>query len=226
MLLAHTDAHIDVNAIEGSPKRTALHWASYNARADIVSLLLDNGADATIADANGKTPLNLGGLGWSKDHSLDREPMIISLIEKDRSAATQDTDLMAIAALRGSAKVIEKLLDAKAHPNKQDEHGWTPPQLARQYGNVEAAAVLEKRGAVVGSRPNRWVTELSRIRVSEDGFGLEYIGEEAEAIPQMILANHPIPAGIERFYFEIEIRSDIGGVQNVSNAVGFATQPA
>ena len=49
--------------------------------------------------------------------------MIIALIEHDRSTAAQDTDLMAIAAIRGSANVIEKLLDAKAHPSKQDEHG-------------------------------------------------------------------------------------------------------
>lgn len=42
----------------------------------------------------------------------------------------------------------------------------------------------------------------------------------------MILANHPIPAGIERFYFEVEIRPDLGKVQNPSNAIGFATQPA
>ena len=25
-----------------------------------------------------------------------------------------------------------------------------------------------------------------------------------------ILANHPIPAGIERFYYEVEIRKDVG----------------
>ena len=42
----------------------------------------------------------------------------------------------------------------------------------------------------------------------------------------MILANHPIPAGIERFYFEVEIRPDLGRVQNLWNAIGFATQPA
>ena len=123
MLLAHGDAQIDVNAIEGAPKRTALHWASYNARVDIVLLLLENGADATVTDANGKTPLSLSGLGWYKDHSLDREPMIIALIEHDRSTAADDTNLMAIAAMRASANVIEKLLDAKAHPSKQDEHG-------------------------------------------------------------------------------------------------------
>ena len=123
MLLAHADVHVDVNSIEGTPKRTALHWASYNARVDIVLLLLENGADATVADANGRTPLKLGGLSWFKDHSLDREPMIIALIEHDRSTAARDTDLMAVAAIRGSANVIERLLDAKAHPSKQDEHG-------------------------------------------------------------------------------------------------------
>ena len=131
MLLADADAHIDVNSIEGTPKRTALHWASYNARVDIVLLLLEKGADATVADANGKTPLSLSGLGWFKDHSLDREPMIIALIEHDRSTAARDTDLMAVAAIRGSANVIERLLDAKAHPSKQDEHGkYSSPHLS------------------------------------------------------------------------------------------------
>ena len=123
MLLAHADTRIDVNAIEGVPKRTALHWASYNARVEVVLLLLQNGADATIADANGRTPLSLSGHSWSKDNTLHREPMILALIEHDRSTAAKDADLMAIAAIRGSTNVIEKLLDAKAHPSKQDEHG-------------------------------------------------------------------------------------------------------
>lgn len=123
MLLAHSDANIDVNAVEGAPKRTALHWAAYNARVEVVLILLQKGADVTIKDANGKTALNLGGLSWSKDKSLSREPMILALIERDEHTAAQDTDLMAIAAIRNSAKVIEKLLDAKAHPSKQDEHG-------------------------------------------------------------------------------------------------------
>ena len=42
----------------------------------------------------------------------------------------------------------------------------------------------------------------------------------------MVLANHPIPAGIERFYFEVEIGPDVGRRQNLFNAIGFATQPA
>jgi ankyrin repeat protein len=113
-----------VNAIEGKLKRTALHWAAYNGRVDVAMLLLENEADATIKDANGKTALSLSGMSWSKDKSLHREPMIIALIEHDSATAAEDVDLMAIAAIRGSAKVIDKLVDAKAQPSKQDEHGW------------------------------------------------------------------------------------------------------
>ncbi len=42
----------------------------------------------------------------------------------------------------------------------------------------------------------------------------------------MILPDHPVPAGIERFYFEIEIKSDLGRDSELANAIGFATQPA
>ena len=40
------------------------------------------------------------------------------------------------------------------------------------------------------------------------------------------MANHPIPAGIERFYFEVEIKPDRGRDKYLFNAIGFATQPA
>jgi ankyrin repeat protein len=53
----------------------------------------------------------------------------------------------------------------------------TPLQLARQYGHDDAAAVLAKRGAVIGSKPSKWSTELQQVRLSEDGRGLQYIGE-------------------------------------------------
>lgn len=53
----------------------------------------------------------------------------------------------------------------------------TPLQLARQYGHADAAAVLARRGAVVGSRPSRWSTKLEQIQVSEDGRGLEFVGQ-------------------------------------------------
>lgn len=177
MLLEGIDTGFSVNAQETAQRRTALHWAAYNGRTEVVDTLLQHGVDATIEDSKGKTALALCGQGWAKDKSGDRVPIIVALVDRDRETAAKDTELMATAAIKGSTKVIEKLLDARAHPSKQDEHGWTPLQLAKQYGNTDAATLLAKRGAEVGSRPSRWNTENEKIRVSEDGCELEYVGE-------------------------------------------------
>ena len=177
MLLEKIDAISTINVQETAQKRTALHWAAYNGRTEVVDALLQKGADATIEDSKGKTALALCGQGWAKDKSGDRVPIIIALVDHDRKTAAEDPQLMATAAIKGSTKVIEKLLDARAHPTKQDEHGWTPLQLAKQYGNTDAATLLAKRGAEVGSRPTRWNTENEKIKLSEDGCELEYVGE-------------------------------------------------
>ena len=177
MLLEETNVASAVNAQETVQKRTALHWSAYNGRIEVVNVLLQSGADATIEDSKGKTALALCGQGWARDKSGDRVAIIITLIDLDRETAAKDTELMATAAIKGSTSVIEKLLDARAHPNKQDEHGWTPLQLAKQYGHTDAATLLAKRSAEVGSRPSRWTTESEKIKMSEDGCRLEYVGE-------------------------------------------------
>jgi len=38
---------------------TAMHWTCHIGYADIVTLLLDNGADITLQEANGKTALDI-----------------------------------------------------------------------------------------------------------------------------------------------------------------------
>lgn len=227
MLLEETDAASAVNVQETAQRRTALHWAAYNGRTEVVDILLRQGADATIEDSKSQTALALCGQGWAKDKSGDRIQIIIALVDHDRETAAKDTELMATAAIKGSTKVIERLLDARAHPSKQDEHGWTPLQLAKQYGNTDAATLLAKRGAEVGSRPSRWNTDNEKIKVSEDGCELEYVKEPCnDGSGVQILANHPIPAGIECFYYEIEIKKDVGDDTKIFNAIGFSTQPA
>ena len=177
MLLEEIDAASAVNVQETALKRTALHWAAYSGRTEVVDLLLLKGADATIGDSKGKTALTLCGQGWAKRKAGDRLPIIFALVDRDRETAAKDSELMATAAIRGSHKVIEKLLDAGAHPNKQDEHGWTPLQLAKQYGHTDAATLLAKRGAEVGSKPSRWNTDSEKTQLSEDGCEIEYVGQ-------------------------------------------------
>ena len=123
MLLEEIDATSTINVQETAQKRTALHWAAYSGRTEIIDLLLQRGADATLEDSEGETALALYGQDWAKGKAGDRVPIIFALVHRDRETAAKDTELMATAAIKGSTKVIEKLLDTRAHPSKQDEHG-------------------------------------------------------------------------------------------------------
>lgn len=165
-----------VNVRETELKQTALHRAAYNGRTEVVKLLLQLGADAMVQDKDGKTPLALCGQGWAKDKSSDWEPVIQSLIDKDHETAQTESSLLFTAATKGSIQVIEKLLGAGAPPNQQDEHGWTPLQLARQYGNEDAVMFLSRHGAEVGSKPSGWLNENKKIHMSESGTGLKFVG--------------------------------------------------
>lgn len=166
-----------VNVRETELKRTALHRAAYNGRTEVVELLLQAGADALVQGEDGKTPLALCGQGWAKNKSGNWEPVIEALIDHDQETARTESGLIFTAAIKGNTHVIEKLLGAGAPSNQQDEHGWTPLQLARQYGNIDTAKFLSQRGAEVGSKPSAWVNEIKKLQMSEDGNELKYVGD-------------------------------------------------
>jgi uncharacterized protein len=56
LLLGHPAGKSTVNHRD-SLGRTALWWACFRGRGDIARALLESGADATIADKNGRTPM-------------------------------------------------------------------------------------------------------------------------------------------------------------------------
>ena len=148
--------------------------------------------------------------------------MILALIDCDPNSASTGGNLLVNAANRGSVEIIDKLIDLNVDFSIQDEHGWTPLQLARQNGHTATVALLFKRGAVAGSRPEKWVSTLAPIKLFDDGIGLEHSGEESHAC--MIMSNHPVPAGMERFYYEINVDPNVGEAPICELAVGFTTK--
>lgn len=166
-----------VNFRETELNSTALRRAAHNGRIEVVELLLQAGADALDQDKDGKTPLALCGQGWAKDKSGNWGPVIENLIDHDHETARTESDLIFTATIKGSTQAIEKLLGAGAPPNQQDEHGWTPLQLAREYGNIDTAKFLSQRGAEVGSKPSAWVNEIKKLQMSEDGNELKCVGD-------------------------------------------------
>ena len=53
------NSSLDLNAAETGTGRTALHYAAESGHSNIVTLLLEHGADSNLIDGNGRTPISL-----------------------------------------------------------------------------------------------------------------------------------------------------------------------
>lgn len=91
---------------------------------------------------------------WDRDtQTVDR------IVAEDPSAASEagphprwggDPTALHVAAERGDAAVVRRLLEAGADPDGGDsDYGWTPLQLSAHWNHGEAAAVLRQHGARV-----------------------------------------------------------------------------
>ncbi|KAL8688974.1 MAG: hypothetical protein Q9218_005244 [Villophora microphyllina] len=186
--------------------RSALHCAALHGRADIVAMLIKHGADATLRDGiegEGKTALELCHDKWVLLELPEYEATISHLINVVPGEAAANRALLATAAEYGSVPVLEKLLNARADLSKPDRYGWTPLILARQYRREEAVTFLSKRVASIGLQPNRWTYTYGdeHTTLADDGLRVLHPGERTLSL----LADHPVPAGLSSYYFEIEI---------------------
>lgn len=230
MLLEKIDAIEAISATDDKLKQNSLHTAAYNGHDQTVKVLLKAGGDLINAtDNKGRTPLQLCGQGWVKNKADSAEATLLFLIESDEAAAARCTDLLFMAATKdNSAKVIERLTAAGADPNVEDEHGWTPLLLAQQNNQTAAIEALSKQGAVSRTKPTKWVSSLDTVSVSEDG--VDVVMKGIVSWGASVVSNHPVPAGIERYYFEIEIISASVPTEFKNNdavyTIGLTTLPA
>ncbi|KAL9621124.1 MAG: hypothetical protein Q9160_004375 [Pyrenula sp. 1 TL-2023] len=205
LLLEKIDPATAINAKDSKLEQTSLHTASYNGQNEVVEFLLKVGADLSATDRKGRTPLQLCGEGWVKNKADSAETTLLFLIDSDKASAANSKNLLFLAAMKNSVKVIERLLNAGADPNMEDEHGWTPLLIAQQYQQQEAVEALSKKGAIIRTRPTKWVSSLESVSISDDG--LEVATSGAVTWGFSVVSNHPISAGSDRYYFEIEIVS-------------------
>jgi ankyrin repeat protein len=143
---------------------TALLHACGAGQREVAALLLDKGADTTLAATNGMTPL-------AAAVSARREALVALLLQNsvavDQRLPGEATALM-IAAAMGYPDLAEQLLDGGADVNAVDERGHSPLHAAAQYGfdhNDSLRArrlfdVLLKRGADVGMADKEGKTPL------------------------------------------------------------------
>ena len=143
---------------------TALLHACGAGHRDVAALLLDKGADATLAANNGMTPL-------AAAVSARRESLVALLLQHsvgaDQRLPGEATALM-VAAAMGYPDIAEQLLDGGADVNAVDARGHAALHAAAQYGfdhndSLRARRLFDallKRGADVSLADKEGKTPL------------------------------------------------------------------
>ena len=130
---------------------TALHWSCHNNYAEIVTLLLDHGADIEADEINwiGGRPLH-----WASEHApectkilLERGGQVNARNVKEDSHCLSRTPLIHNACQNDDcAEVTKLLIQAGADLHAKDNHDKTALDWAKEKKNSRIAAVLENAG--------------------------------------------------------------------------------
>tara|TARA_Y100000588_G_scaffold262324_1_gene276938 strand:+ start:652 stop:2115 length:1464 start_codon:yes stop_codon:yes gene_type:complete len=137
---------------------TPLHWAVQQDAVAMVDLLLAAGADASVSNHYGVTPLTLASINGSGD-AVAR--LLDAGADPNTRLADGETVLMT-AARTGQVDVIEALLDAGADPNSYEQaRGQTALMWAAAENNVGAIIALIEGGADVNARTSDLNAEQS-----------------------------------------------------------------
>lgn len=138
----------DINALQPDGM-SALFWAVYHEEADMVSLLLDAGADANVQNRYGLTPLI--------QSSITGNGEIISLLldagaDANSRTLQGDTALMN-AAKAGTVQGVQALVAAGADVEARDGYSFqTPLMWAAAFDQAEIVRILAENGADVNAR--------------------------------------------------------------------------
>lgn len=181
VLLAHPST--DINAIDPSG-RTALHYAAIKGLADIVTLLLDAGADVDPLDFRGASPYVRALAHENKECQrvfAKRLEKIIPEIEArvkaggDVNAFLSDRKppLLSAIELRLVDKV-EALLKLRADPNRPGASGARPLTTAVAHNLTDAIPLLLAAGAdpALSDRSGKTALDIARERNNKEAVRL------------------------------------------------------
>jgi ankyrin repeat protein len=141
---AAIDAGADVNAKDKEGWTVLMNAALFNEKAEVVSALVKAGSDVDARNNGGGTALMIAASG-------NENPEVVSALVKagtDVNARDNDGWTALIIAARHDAniEVFSALLEAGADAGAKNKDGRTALDFARQKGNLEVVAILEKAG--------------------------------------------------------------------------------
>ncbi|KAK2850280.1 hypothetical protein Q7C36_009063 [Tachysurus vachellii] len=159
------DSGVNVNRTDPSDGRTLLSTAAHNGLADITALLLCRGADPSLSDNQGQTPLTLAArqghvgvlqviLDWIQDQEYG---MVRTLLEH---ADGEGWTALRSASWGGHKEAVKILLEVGAEVDGCDPDGRTALRAAAWGGHEEILLTLIGHGATVDKRDNEGRTPL------------------------------------------------------------------
>lgn len=173
---------------------TPLHYAARGDQPEIAEFLLLKGAPPNAQDVFGDTPL-MDALKYSSADVVEKlllHPRInVKLANNDGQTALH------VAAERGNADVIKKIIEKGAEIDKRDEFGNTPLITALSQCNLEAALALVDADADVKAWGMSGMSPAEILRLLEDRFAtrnLETEGGDAQALLTQLKAKIGEPA--------------------------------
>jgi ankyrin repeat protein len=177
-----------IDAPDSAGGRTAMHWAAKEGQLEVVTLLIERGADLTVKDRAGKTPLCIAAESGKADvvqrildASGDRKSELVNM--QDRLGGTS---LMWASAL-GTPECVELLLSSGAEVNVKDKNGLTPLLWAAGIGDPRTVTMLLDRGADMAVADNL-TGDTAIMRAARNG-KLESLGVLIERQADVKAAN-------------------------------------
>ncbi|MHC4871010.1 MAG: ankyrin repeat domain-containing protein [Planctomycetota bacterium] len=120
-------------------KWTPLFIASYNRNGEMITVLLENGANPNAKDHHGRTPLFYAVELRRKDIA---EKFLKGGADPNITENRNWTPLHE-AALRGESELVKLLLDHGADSSIKTRHGRTPADLAESNSHTEVITMLK-----------------------------------------------------------------------------------
>ncbi|RYP72983.1 hypothetical protein DL770_007863 [Monosporascus sp. CRB-9-2] len=207
--------------------KTALHSAALRGHSDIVKLLVEHGADILARDCDGNCPMQVAVAQWRKGGLLDGASFQETVTYLGNKMPTQaqvlGPELCDVAIESGAVDICRILVSVDGNIiSKEDQHGWTPLMLAIQARQDDIIQLLvpfdtnqllqkfsTRQEILFGHKPSAWSTDDSNkfkdMTVSEDGLELTSPLDPSRWERGFCRANHPVPFGMTRYYYEITV---------------------